>query len=111
MAQCFSAGHHAGAAEFFERGNKGLISADPAAPQVDLLNAPAAEQFGPLQQARAIDASAESDLARCAVGHQVQFIAGVGLQPGGDGCNGVLARLHCEQTLAAQGQLNCTAIF
>ena len=76
MAQRFPTGDHAGAAEFFERGNKGLISADPAAPQVDLVDAPAAEQFGPLQQARPIDASAESNLAGGAVGHQVQFVAG-----------------------------------
>ena len=94
MAQCFSAGDHAGAAQFFQGGDKGLISANPAAPQVDLLNAPAAQQFGPLLQARAIDATAESDLAGCAVGHQVECIAGIGLQPGRDGRNGVLARLH-----------------
>ena len=76
MTKGFNAGDHAGAAEFFQGGDKGPIGSDPAAPQVDLFYAPAAEQFGPLQQARAIDASAESDLAGCAVGHQVQFIAG-----------------------------------
>ena len=97
-------------AELLQNADEILISANPAAPQVDLLDAPAAKQFGPLQQTRAIDATTEGDLAGCAVGNQVQFFAGVSLQPGRDGCNGVLARLHRQQPFPTQGLFELSAV-
>ena len=76
QTQSFRTSDHTGATELFQQADKSQISTNPAAPQINPLHAPATDLCGVGQQDLAIDASAQFDLARRPVGHQVQLIAG-----------------------------------
>ena len=76
QTQSFRTGDHTGATELFQQADKALISTNPAAPQDDPLHTPATDLGGVSHQAGAIDATAQLDLPRCPVGHQVQLSTG-----------------------------------
>ena len=81
MAKGVCTGDHSSVAELLQEGNKALILGGVAAPQDDPFHPPLLNRVRVLQQDLPIKPAAEGNLARGAVGDEVQAVAGIASQP------------------------------
>ena len=81
MAKRACASDHRSAAELLQEGNKAVILGGVAAPQDDPLHPPLLDRVRVLQQDLPIKPAAQGNLARGAVGDEVQAVAGIASQP------------------------------